>query len=315
MNFTTKVPILKYDTPIDYDSNIISIGSCFAENMSDKFTYYKFQNIVNPFGIIFNPVSIENSIKRIVSKQKFTNEDLFFHNDLWHCFEVHSRFSNPKKTVLLEILNQLIESTFNQISNASHFIITYGSSWVYRHSVSKSIVANCHKLPQKEFKKEILAIETIEKSIQNTISLIQKVNPNCQFVFTVSPVRHLKDGFIENQRSKAHLITAIHNLHQVLKNTNYFPSYEITMDELRDYRFYTEDMLHPNQTAIDYIWLRFFENYFLEAIIPTMNKVCEIQKALQHRAIHLNSASHQIFLNALQIKIDKIQNDFPSIKF
>ena len=315
MNFTTKVPILKYDTPIDYDSNIISIGSCFAENMSDKFTYFKFQNIVNPFGIIFNPVSIENSIKRIVSKQKFTNEDLFFHNDLWHCFEVHSRFSNPNKTVLLEILNQLIESTFTQISNASHFIITYGSSWVYRHSVSKSIVANCHKLPQKEFKKEILAVETIEKSIQNTISLIKKVNPNCQFVFTVSPVRHLKDGFIENQRSKAHLITAIHNLHQVLKNTNYFPSYEITMDELRDYRFYTEDMLHPNQTAIDYIWLRFFENYFLEAIIPTMNKVCEIQKALQHRAIHLNSASHQIFLNAVQIKIDKIQNDFPSIKF
>ena len=315
MNFTTKVPILKYDTPIDYDSNIISIGSCFAENMSDKFTYYKFQNIVNPFGIIFNPVSIENSIKRIVSKQKFTNKDLFFHNDLWHCFEVHSRFSNPNKTVLLEILNQLIESTFTQISNASHFIITYGSSWVYRHSVSKSIVANCHKLPQKEFKKEILALETIEKSIQNTISLIKKVNPNCQFVFTVSPVRHLKDGFIENQRSKAHLITAIHNLHQVLKNTNYFPSYEITMDELRDYRFYTDDMLHPNQTAIDYIWLRFFENYFLEAIIPTMNKVCEIQKALQHRAIHLNSASHQIFLNALQIKIDKIQNDFPSIKF
>ncbi len=315
MDFTTKIPILKYDTPIDYDSNIISIGSCFAENMSDKFTYFKFQNIVNPFGIIFNPVSIENSIKRIVSKQKFTNEDLFFHNDLWHCFEVHSRFSNPNKTVLLEILNQLIESTFNQISNASHFIITYGSSWVYRHSVSKSIVANCHKLPQKEFKKEILAVETIEKSIQNTISLIQKVNPNCQFVFTVSPVRHLKDGFIENQRSKAHLITAIHNLQQVLINTNYFPSYEITMDELRDYRFYAEDMLHPNQTAIDYIWLRFFENYVLEAIIPTMHKVCEIQSALQHRAIHLNSASHQIFLNALQIKIDKIQNEFPSIKF
>jgi len=315
MNFTTKVPILKYDTPIDYDSNIISIGSCFAENMSDKFSYFKFQNVVNPFGIIFNPVSIENSIKRIVSKQKFTNEDLFFHNDLWHCFEVHSRFSNPNKTVLLEILNQLIESTFNQISNASHFIITYGSSWVYRHSVSKSIVANCHKLPQKEFKKEILAVETIEKSIQNTISLIQKVNPNCQFVFTVSPVRHLKDGFIENQRSKAHLITAIHNLQQVLINTNYFPSYEITMDELRDYRFYAEDMLHPNQTAIDYIWLRFFENYVLEAIIPTMHKVCEIQRALQHRAIHLNSASHQIFLNALQIKIDKIQNEFPSIKF
>lgn len=315
MNFTTKVPILKYDTPIDYDSNIISIGSCFAENMGKKLTYFKFQNIVNPFGIIFNPVSIEYSIKRIVNKQKFTSEDLFFHNDLWHCFEVHSRFSNPNQIALLETLNQLIESSFNKILNASHFIITYGSSWVYRHSVSKSIVANCHKLPQKEFKKEILAVGTIEKSIENTISLIQKVNPNCQFVFTVSPVRHVKDGFVENQRSKAHLITAIHNVHQEVLNANYFPSYEITMDELRDYRFYAEDMLHPNQTAIDYIWLRFFENYFSEAIIPTMNKVCEIQRALQHRVIHLNSVSHQFFLNTVQIKIDKIQNEFPSIKF
>lgn len=315
MNFTTKVPILKYDTPIDYDSNIISIGSCFAENMGKKLTYFKFQNIVNPFGIIFNPVSIENSIKRIVNKQKFTSEDLFFHNDLWHCFEVHSRFSNPNQIALLETLNQLIESSFNQILNASHFIITYGSSWVYRHSVSKSIIANCHKLPQKEFKKEILAVGTIEKSIENSIILIQKVNPNCQFVFTVSPVRHVKDGFVENQRSKAHLITAIHNVHQVVLNANYFPSYEITMDELRDYRFYAEDMLHPNQTAIDYIWLRFFENYFSEAIIPTMNKVCEIQRALQHRVIHLNSVSHHFFLNTVQIKIDKIQNEFPSIKF
>lgn len=315
MNFTTKVPILKFDAPIDYDSNIISMGSCFAENMADKFAYFKFQHIVNPFGIIFNPVSIENSIKRIVSKHKFTNEDLFFHNDLWHCFEVHSKISNANQAILLATLNQLLEATFNNLIKASHCIFTLGSSWVYRHIASDRIVANCHKLPQSDFKKELLSEEIIEKSIQNTISLIQQVNPNCQFIFTVSPVRHLKDGFVENQRSKAHLISAIHNLQQVSRNTNYFPSYEIMMDELRDYRFYAEDMLHPNQTAIDYIWLRFFENYILESEFVTMNQVCEIQKALKHRPFQTNSASHQKFLQNVNIKIKKIQEQFPSFKF
>ena len=311
MNFTTKIPIEKANNLIDYSSRIHSLGSCFAENMGDKFSYFKFQNVVNPFGIIFNPISIENLVSRVVNNQKFTEEDIFFHNDLWHCFEVHSELSNPNKEEFLENLNQLLESSNNQITKSTHIIITYGTSWVYRNKSSKKIVANCHKLPQSLFDKEILSVATIEKSIQKTIDLIQKVNPNCTFIFTVSPVRHIKDGFVENQRSKAHLITAIHSSIIHHPSSNYFPSYEIMMDELRDYRFYAEDMLHPSQTAIDYIWVRFFENYISENEFPIMQQVCDIQKAMAHRPFNQNTGSHQKFLSNLNSKIIKLQEQFP----
>jgi hypothetical protein len=212
LQFTTKITIPKSNALIDYNSKIISMGSCFAENMGEKLEYFKFQNTVNPFGIIFNPVSIEKLIQRCVVKKYFTEEDIFFHNDLWHCYEVHSELSNSNKEDFLRNLNEIIKSTNKQINNSTHLIITLGTSWVYRNIESNEIVANCHKVPQKQFTKEILSIKTIEASIQNTIELIQKINSNCNFIFTVSPVRHIKDGFIENQQSKAHLISALHQL-------------------------------------------------------------------------------------------------------
>ena len=313
MNFSTKIPIEKSKYQIDYSSKIMSLGSCFVENIAEKFSYFKFQNAVNPFGIIFNPVSIENIISRVVNNQKFTEADIFYHNDLWHCFEVHSELSNPNKEVFLENINQLLESTNNQITQSTHVIITYGTSWVYRNKSFKKIVANCHKVPQIQFEKEILSVEVIQKSIQNTIDLIKKINPNCSFIFTVSPVRHIKDGFVENQRSKAHLITAIHNSQFTIHN--YFPSYEIMMDELRDYRFYKEDMLHPSQVAIDYIWIRFFENYVSESEFPFMQQVCDVQKALMHRPFNPNSDSYKKFLKNLNEKIIKLQDAFPHFQF
>lgn len=317
MNFTTKVPIAKYQNPIDYNSKIISIGSCFAENMGEKFEYFKFQNCVNPFGIIFNPISIENLINRAVNKIEFTENDIFFHNDLWHCYEVHSQLSDTSSDLMMEKLNKILHLFRTQIIETSHFIITYGTSWVYRlrqaQSNSVSIVANCHKVPQNQFDKEILSVEIIEKSIQNTINLVKKINPNCNFIFTISPVRHIKDGFVENQRSKAHLISAIHSYN--LQPTTYFPSYEIMMDELRDYRFYADDMLHPSQSAIDYIWIKFFENYVSESQFGLMNQVCEIQRALKHRPFNPNSESHQKFLLNLNQKINTLASKYPNIQF
>jgi hypothetical protein len=315
MNFTTKIPLPKSINPIDYNSKILSLGSCFAENMGEKLAYFKFQSTTNPFGIIFNPVSIENLISRVVNNQKFTEEDIFFHNDLWHCFEVHSEVSHPDKEHFLTNLNQIIEETNNQLSNATHIIITYGTSWVYRNKASKKIAANCHKVPQSQFDKEILSAETIQKSIQNSINLIQKVNPTCHFIFTISPVRHIKDGFVENQRSKAHLITAIHNSQHITRNTNYFPSYEIMMDELRDYRFYADDLLHPSQVAIDYIWERFVETQISEVTNSIMEEVATIQKGLAHRPFNPNSKTHQHFLENLNHKIECIQKKIPFANF
>jgi hypothetical protein len=315
MNLTTKVPIAKYQSPIDYNSKIISFGSCFAENMGEKFDYFKFQNCVNPFGIIFNPVSIEKLIHRAINKIEFVENDIFFHNERWHCFEVHSDLSASSSELLLANLNKVLHSFRSQFQEATHLILTFGTSWVYRHKISGAIVANCHKVPQNQFDKEILAVEIIENSIKNNINLIQSINPNCNFIFTISPVRHIKDGFVENQRSKAHLITALQSAICNLQSAIYFPSYEIVMDELRDYRFYAEDMLHPNQTAIDYIWIKFFENYVDEKEFVTMQQVCDIQKALHHKPFNPNSENHQKFLKNLNQKITTLVSKYPQIQF
>jgi hypothetical protein len=316
MQFRTIIPITKYDFPIDYQSEVLLLGSCFAENMGEKFEYFKFKTTINPFGIIFNPVSLEKLIRRSVQKNYFTDKDIFFHNEGWHCFEVHSELSNSNKEVFLKELNDLIESTHFQIIKSTHLIITLGTSWVYRTIETNEIVANCHKVPQKKFTKELLSVEVVEESLQSIIAFITSVNPNAKFIFTVSPVRHIKDGFIENNLSKSHLFTAIHKIFNFqLSIVNYFPSYEIMMDELRDYRFYAEDMLHPNQTAIDYIWIKFFENYVKEEEFKTMEQVCEIQKALQHRAFNPNSESHQQFLEKVKSKIAQIQIKLPHIRF
>ena len=310
MNFRTKIDIPQNPNPIDYNSKIVSLGSCFAENMGDKFQYFKFQSTINPYGIIFNSVSINKIIDRVVNNNLFTEEDVFFHNERWHCFEVHSDLSHSNATELIENLNQILKETKKQLLEATHVIITYGTSWVYRNIEKDEIVANCHKVPQKQFSKELLSVETIKESITNTIDFIQLINPNCSFIFTVSPVRHLKDGFVENQRSKSHLITAIHNL-----QSGYFPSYEIMMDELRDYRFYAEDMLHPSQIAIDYIWERFKETTISETAYTTIDAVENIQKGLQHRPFNPHSESHKKFESNLQSKIATLVAQYPFMKF
>ena len=317
MNFSTKVPIQKTNFPIDYHSEILLLGSCFAENIGEKFQYFKFQTTVNPFGIIFNPVSIKKLICRVVNQEKFTEKDIFFHNEMWHCFEVHSELSNPKKEEFLKKLNEIIDKTHFQISQLSHLQITYGTSWVYRNKLSNEIVANCHKVPQNQFDKEILSVETIESSIKNTVDLIQKVNPKCTFIFTISPVRHIKDGFFENNVSKGNLFSA---LNKIIKNENckliteYFPSYEILIDELRDYRFYASDMLHPSQIAIDYIWERFSENYFLNETQIIIQQINDIQKAINHKPINSDSKSYALFIENITNKINLLKEKYPFIK-
>jgi hypothetical protein len=318
LQFSTKIPIQKCNFPIDYDSKILLLGSCFAENIGKKFDYFKFQSTTNPFGIIFNAVSLEKLIRRAVENRTFTENDIFYHNELWHCYEVHSELSHPYKEEFLNNLNLILETTKNQINSLSHCIITLGTSWVYRNIESNEIVANCHKVPQKHFRKELLSINQTEESLQNIVSLVHSVNPNCHFIFTVSPVRHIKDGFVENSLSKAHLVSSIFHALQVPPmgaEGAYFPSYEIMMDELRDYRFYAEDMLHPNQTAIDYIWEQFVTSTISEECKSLMIEIENVQKSLAHKPFNPNSESHQKFIKNLDLKIKAIQNQYPFIKF
>jgi hypothetical protein len=296
---------------------MVSLGSCFAENMSSKFNYFQFQNLCNPFGIIFNPISMEKIVERVVTNTYFTDEELFFHNGLWHCFEIHSALSSPDKAAFLASINHLVDATNVYFKEASHIIITLGTAWVYRSTQSREVVANCHKVPQKEFGKELLPLQSIQESITNTIRHIRSINPDVNFVFTVSPVRHIKDGFVQNQLSKSHLISALHAAIELetAAHISYFPSYEIMMDELRDYRFYKEDMLHPNQVAIDYIWERFMATMIYDQAHHTMKEVATIQRSLQHRSFHPQSESHQDFEAKLQSKIAKIVAKYSYMKF
>ena len=317
MNLQTKIPLTKQSNNlIDYHSDILLIGSCFSENIGKKLEYFKFQNLQNPFGILFHPKAIENLIANAINKKEYSENVIFFHNEQWHCFDAHSKLSSTSKEDLLCHLNRQIESTYQQINKSSHIIITIGTAWVYKHIESNSIVANCHKVPQKQFEKELLFVDEISNSLKNIVDLIRSINKNTSVIFTVSPVRHLKDGFIENTLSKAHLIAAIHKLIPPLGVRGlYFPSYEIMMDELRDYRFYSEDMIHPNQTAINYIWDKFQEVWISKDTSKTMDDVDAIQKGLQHKPFNPNSEAHLIFLQSLELKKSKLQSQFSQIVF
>lgn len=300
---------------IDYNSKVLMLGSCFVENIGEKLEYYKFQSIINPFGILFHPLAIENLITNAINDKNYIEDDVFFQNEQWHCFEAHSKLSHPSKNSLLSTLNSKVKITQQYIESSTHIIITLGTAWVYRHIETDAVVANCHKVPQKNFLKELLSVEEILESLNATVALIKRENPRISILFTVSPVRHIKDGFIENTQSKAHLIAAIHQMVSPRDQVFYFPSYEIMMDELRDYRFYNEDMLHPNTTAINYIW----EKFKFVWINTESQKICDeveaIQKGLQHKPFNPNSNEHQKFLQKLEAKAKVLQSRFSHIKF
>jgi len=318
MKLQTQVPLKKATNKISYNSQLLLLGSCFVENIGDRLAYHKFQSVQNPFGILFHPKAIENLVVNAVDNKVYTEEDIFFLNERWHCFDAHSDLSAISKQELLQKLNDNLDKTYQQIEQSTHIIITLGTAWVYKHIKRKTTVANCHKVPQKEFFKEILSVKEIIKSLENIVTKVQSMNMNAQFIFTVSPVRHLKDGFVENQQSKAHLITAIHQFFEnsLLRITEgYFESYEIMMDELRDYRFYAEDMIHPNRTAINYIWEKFRLVWIADKVNPIMQQVDIIQKGFKHRPFNEKSEQHQQFLKSLEKKILYLQNEYSFIKF
>ena len=210
------------------------------ENIGTKLDYYKFQNLQNPFGILFHPAAIEKFITKAVNGNQYKEEDIFFHNERWHCFDAHSELSNADKNTLLKSLNKNLQETREYLQKATHVILTLGTSWIYRNLSSGKSVANCHKLPQKNFSKEITGGEDVCSQLGTTISAIRSVNSKAAIIFTISPVRHTRDGVVQNQRSKAHLIAALHKVMEMQdrkKLVSYFPGYELSETDLRDYRF------------------------------------------------------------------------------
>ncbi len=320
MKLQTQVPLVKAKYQINYGSQLVLLGSCFAENIGDKLSYFKFQSLQNPFGILFHPLAIENLVSRSLQEKPYQEEEIFYWNERWQCFDAHSDLSSIVPEELLVRLNKGSVATKKQLEKASHILITLGTAWVYEAVKKGKVVANCHKVPQKEFVKKLLPVATIIKSLESIVKQVRAINKDVQFIFTVSPVRHLKDGYIQNQQSKAHLLTAIH---QVIDSPTfgasleegYFPSYEIMMDELRDYRFYADDLVHPNSLAINYIWEKFSEVWISEEVRNVMKEVATIQKGMAHRPFHPESLQHQTFMSSNQKKIEYLQKSYPFMKF
>jgi len=314
-SFRTLIKAKKQEPVIDYNSKILLIGSCFTEHVSKKLDYYKFNTLTNPFGILFNSSAIKIAIQQIVENRLYTKTNLVQHNDLWHSFNHHSQFSSPNYKKTLKNINVKIIEANQFIKDASHIIITLGTAWVYTHNKSHNIVANCHKIPQQDFTKSLQNTSQIINDLNHVYAGIKSINPAAKLLFTVSPIRHLRNGFAENMLSKAHLISAIQTHIKSKIDSFYIPCYEIMMDDLRDYRFYKSDMIHPNSTAINYIW-DFFKNCWIsDKTNQTMEKIDSIQKDLQHRPFNKDTETYLKFKINLDKKIAILKVNYPSIKF
>jgi len=316
MDFRTQIPLVKNRHQlIDHRSRLFLMGSCFSDSMGLKFEESGFMNQSNPFGILFQPLAIEQLITRVIYQDLFESKDLEYYNGRYSCLEVHSRFSHAEAQQVLKELNAAISAGHEALEAASHIFITLGTAWAYRFLSRDSLVANCHKIPQEQFSKELLSVETIQNSLEAIRALLNQFNPSATIVFTVSPVRHLKDGFVENNRSKSHLLTAVHEVVEAHKNSYYFPSYELLMDELRDYRFYQTDMLHPSAQAVDYIWDRFQQVWLTDEAIQLSKAVKNLRQGFAHSAFHPNSHEHQHFLKQLDLKKVTLLKKIPHLRF
>jgi hypothetical protein len=311
----TQLHLVKNSPAIGYDSKLFLIGSCFAENIADKFSYYKFQNYNNPLGVLFHPLAILDLLTKAQNNYVYADKDLFFSNGQWQSFAAHSHLNSPSKIQLLERLNSAVQTTRKQLCDTSHIVLTFGTAWVYKHIQSQVVVSNCHKQPQKEFEKFILSIDQLTAAIESIISIIKSMNKEATIIFSISPVRHLKDGFVENTHSKSQLIASLHPIVVKSEKTHYFPSYELLMDELRDYRFYKDDMLHPSQLAIDYVWDKFKATWIEAAADPIMKAVNHLQKGMEHKPFNADSKAHKVFLDTLRVEAETLMSRFPFMKF
>lgn len=309
MKFRTEVEIPQSEAKINIEDQIFSIGSCFATEISDLLKSGQIQTLNNPFGTVFNPFSINRAVKKLHDSTLYAEDELVFYNDEFISLDHHSKFTSRFSHQTLEKINTNLEFGNQFLQNTNWVIITYGTSFIYEFLPKKKLVANCHKIPAKYFEKRLLTNLEITDSIYETVVNLKDIcKENVQILFTVSPVRHTKDGMIENNLSKSKLISAIHEILPQFENCYYLPVYELLMDDLRDYRFYKEDLIHPNKQAIQYIWEKFGKAYFSEETMNFITENFKIAKALEHRPEDDKNPKYQEFLNGLKGRISAQQS-------
>jgi hypothetical protein len=307
--------IIPSHVKISYSDKIFFIGSCFSEEIGKKMQNLKFNVLQNPNGILYDPVSISSALDSYIQNKIFNEDDIFYLNDLWHSWQHHSVFSGMSKEDVLQNINRSQTEANNFLKTASWLIITPGTSYNYIFKKSGVPVANCHKAPQNFFEKKLLSTDEIISNLSGSISKLRSLNSNLKIIFTISPVRHVKDGVVENNRSKGRLIDAIHSITEKFENVFYFPSYELIIDVLRDYRFYKSDLVHPTSAATDFVFENFCNAFLDDPGKKLLEEIKAISSAINHKPFQKESTSHKKFMATQLEKIQKIKTKFPSIDF
>jgi GSCFA family protein len=316
MDFMVNIDIKKLEPQINYHDKIFLIGSCFTEHIGNSLEELKFSVLQNPNGILFDPHSVCESLNSYIENKKYSEQDFFHLNDVWHSWHHHSRYSNTDLEQAIKNVNQSQQSAHEFLKQAHWLIITLGSSFSYRLTklstggIPGEGVANCHRAPAQWFRKYLMTVDEIVSGFENCFEVLFKFNPELKIIFTVSPVRHIRDGVIDNNRSKARLIEAVHSLEEHYANAYYFPAYELVIDVLRDYRFYDVDLVHPNYMATEFVLEKFETACIDEESVKIMNEVNQIVIARKHKAFQPDTEAHRQFLQAHFQKARALQEKY-----
>lgn len=314
-DFRTLVPLPTDFPALGYQDNVLAVGSCFAAEIGDRLVAAKIPTLLNPSGILYHPLAIATLLGRLAKGDRYEEEALFLHRDLWHSDEHHGAFSRVDRQAALNGMNRSFDAAREKLEKATHLLLTFGTAHVYRRRSNGTAVANCHQLPADTFTKERLMANEIVAAMAHALQGAFLGRPHLSVILTVSPVRHLRDGLVANQRSKATLLLAAEQLCQMMLNTHYFPAYEIVMDELRGYRFYAEDMAHPSKVATDYVWERFKTAACTEETQQTMHRVEQLRRAANHRPLHPDTPSHQAFVQQQLSAIENMKTTHPEMNW
>ncbi len=313
--FRTVINIPPGPFKISHHTGIVFMGSCFSEYIGGKMKKLKYPADVNPFGVIYNPLSIEKSLHLILDRKKYTPDDLEHTGDKWFSFDHHSRFTEQNRNDCLEKINRRMAMARENLRSAKFLILTFGTAWVYEDAGTGRVVSNCHKLPADRFKRRLAGTQEITEGMLAVMDRINRFNPDIHYIFTISPVRHWKDGAVGNALSKSILVVSANSLTGSAKNATYFPAWEIAMDDLRDYRYYEEDMIHPNSTMIAYIWERFSDTYFTQETIRINREIEKIMQTQSHRPRFPGSNEHKTFIEQTRKRIRALEKKYSFLDF
>lgn len=321
MKFHFEFPVKKPPQLVWHQQKLLLVGSCFTENIGEKLRRHKFSVMENPNGILFNPVSVAEAMDQYITQKKITAPDLFLLNESWHSWKHHSRFSAATAEESLNRINSATTAAHDFLRAADHLMITLGSAWTYMltrealNGIPGSVAANNHKAPASWFARRLQGADEVTSLLDGMLQRIWAFNPSVQVIFTISPVRHLREGVIENNRSKAVLIQAVHTVADKYEQAYYFPAYELVIDDLRDYRFYAEDLVHPNYQATQYVWEKFTDACMTEETRLLMRDIAEIDIAFRHKPFNERSAGHSKFLESYHRKTKELAERYPYLNF